>query len=263
VTVTVVTPTRDRPAALLRAMASVAAQVGVAARHVVVGDACPRLADPEFRARLAAAHASATVLNVTPQSHPDLPQDYLPARLAYLRNVGISEAAGPYVAHLDDDNAYRPDHLASLVAALDAHEGAEAAYSWRRLLGADGDEFVPAGEDPWHPDRAARAESYERLRRAGIFEPGSPVVRDELRAGGRIYARVDTSEYLVRRSLHDRIPFPTRFSRWQRQLGLTEDMAFSHALVKQRVVVARSERPTLDYYMGGYSNVDALPKLVG
>jgi glycosyltransferase involved in cell wall biosynthesis len=251
-TVTVVTPTRDRPDTLLRAMASVAAQVGVYTEHIVVGDDCPWLARPESRRRLAAEFPTATVLR--PPSRPARSAGYLPARLAHLRNLGVRHGHGDYVAHLDDDNVFQPEHLSSLVATLEAVDGAEAAHSWRRLLTADGREFVPDGEDPWHPDPAGRAEAYERLRRAGVFSPGSPIVRDALRVGGRILARVDTSEYLVRRSLHARIPFPERFNRWQQQLEITEDLAFSHALIKARVVVARSGRATLDYYMGGYSN---------
>lgn len=249
VTVTVVTPTRDRPDLLLRAMASVAAQTGVRTEHIVVGDQCPWLARPQSRRLLAARFPAATIVDA-----PRRTDGYLPAHLARLRNLGIRRGRGDYTAHLDDDNVFHPEHLSSLVAALEAEDGAEAAHSWRRLLTADGHEFVPDGADPWHPDPAGRAEAYERLRKAGVFVPGSPIVHDELRAGGRILARVDTSEYLVRRSLHDRIPFPERFNRWQQRLEITEDLAFSHALIRARVVVARSERATVDYYMGGYSN---------
>ncbi|NUR32088.1 MAG: glycosyltransferase, partial [Catenulispora sp.] len=256
--VTVVTPTKGRPSALLRAAASVVAQEGVRVEHIIVGDDCPALADPAFRAELSDRFPAALVVNVSPATHPDVPMDYLPARLAYLRNLGIARAAGEYVGQLDDDNVLRPDHLRTLIDALESHPGAEAAHSWRRLIGADGKPFVPDGADPWHPDPAARAESYERLRAAGVFVPGSPVVRDTLQANGKIYARVDTSEYLVRRSLHERIPFPTTFNRYQRKLGLTEDMAFSHALIRAGIVVACSRAATLDYHLGGYSNVDAV-----
>lgn len=257
-TVTVVTPTRNRPELLERAMASVAAQEGVRATHVVVGDDCPALASG-WADRLAAAYPRAVIVNVREDTHPGVPRDYLPARLAYLRNLGFQDSPDDFVAHLDDDNTLRPDHLSSLIRALEEQPGAEVAHSWRRLLRADGSEFVPDGADPWHPEPGPEAvASYQRLSEAGVFVPGSPVVRDTLRANGKIYARVDTSEYLVRRSLHERIPFPTRFNRWQQALGLTEDMAFSHALIRNKVEVVCSRRATLDYYMGGYSNIAAL-----
>jgi hypothetical protein len=37
-------------------------------------------------------------------------------------------------------------------------------------------------------------------------------------------------------------------------LELAEDFVFSYELVRRRVVVACSEEPTLENYMGGYSN---------
>ncbi|MGH8920260.1 MAG: hypothetical protein ACRD0H_18325, partial [Actinomycetes bacterium] len=88
------------------------------------------------------------------------------------------------------------------------------------------------------------------------------VVRDALRIDGRVLARVDTSEYLARRTLLRRLPFPERYSPARQKLGYTEDLAFSHELVKHRVVVACSRQPTLDYYLGGYSNRDAVADLL-
>ncbi|MCX5205055.1 glycosyltransferase [Streptomyces sp. NBC_00237] len=257
--VTVVTPTKGRPHLLTRALASVARQEGVAVQHVVVGDDCPHLADPEALRTLRARFPHAEFLNVTPDAFPDLPSDYLPARLSRLRNLGIVRAHGDYVAHLDDDNAYHPDHLRTLVAALEADEESEVAYSWRHLRQSDGSDFVPDGEDPWHPVPGRRAASYATLVEQGVFVPGSAVVRDAMRVvDGRTLSRVDTNELLVRRDTHRRIPFPTDFSVWQRILETTEDMAFCQALQQHGTVSVCSERATVDYYMGGYSNAAAL-----
>ncbi|WP_428964852.1 glycosyltransferase family 2 protein [Micromonospora fluostatini] len=252
--VSVVTLTRDRPRQLRRAMASVVAQRGVRVEHIVLGDDCPYLGDPAAGESLRRQFPAA-VLRVVHGSADD--GEYLPARLARLRNEGIGLASGEYVAQLDDDNAYHPEHLRSLVDALAAEPGAQVAHSWRRLLTEDGRPFVPDGEDPWHPDPQQRAESYRQLVGWGVLEPGSNVVRDTLRAAGIPITRVDTSEYLVRRDLHARIPFPTRYPSWRRRRGYTEDLAFSIELVRQGVPVTCSQRATLDYYMGGYSNADA------
>jgi hypothetical protein len=247
--VTVVTVTRDRPDQLLRAAASVAAQEGVRVEHVVIGDNCPALAGT-LASELRRRFPSLLWVNVGPTEDGG---GYLPSRLAFLRNLGSRVGGGKLIAQLDDDNAFQPDHLSSLRQALAARPEAQVAHSWRRLLATNGQPFVPRS-DPWHPDPGRREASYDHLVSLGVFEPGSPVVRDRLRAAGRVVARVDTSEFLIRRELHERMPWPTTFSRAQQSLGFTEDLVFSHQLVKRGVEVACSERATLDYYMGGYSN---------
>ncbi|MFI1718201.1 glycosyltransferase family A protein [Streptomyces litmocidini] len=258
-TVTVVTPTKGRPALLERALRSVAAQEGVTAVQVVVGDDCPFLGDEVIRRTLEVEFPHARFVNVEPADHPLMPRDYLPARLAYLRNLGISLAETPYVAHLDDDNAYAPDHLSSLVDLLERTPGAEVAHSWRRLLTHAGADFVPDGEDPWHPIARQRAASYRSLADQGVFVPGSSVVRDAMRViDGKLLSRVDTNELLVRRETHARIPFPTEYTVWQRILETTEDMALCQELLRHGVSTVCSERPTVDYYMGGFSNAAAL-----
>ena len=44
------------------------------------------------------------------------------------RNAGLAVATGELIAYLDDDNAWRPDHLALLVKALDDNPAAGFAY---------------------------------------------------------------------------------------------------------------------------------------
>ncbi|UGY93309.1 glycosyltransferase family A protein [Streptomyces gobiensis] len=261
--VCVVTPTKNRPDRLIRAMASVKAQVGVASRHIVLGDNCRFLADPRNVEKLRGRFPEATIHNVRRSDLADVPEEeleYVVGRLAHLRNRGIEMADAEYVAHLDDDNVFHPTHLRSLMDVLWTNPAAQAAHSWRRLLTREGVELIPDGEDPWYGEPAKRAQSYERLRALGIFEPGSCVMRDTLRVGDQIRG-VDTSELLVRSSLHERIPFPTRFSREQRRLGYTEDLAFSRELVRQEVPVLCSRQATVDYYMGGHSNSRAFVEL--
>jgi glycosyltransferase involved in cell wall biosynthesis len=47
------------------------------------------------------------------------------------RNHGLSLAKGDLVAYLDDDNAWRPDHLERLVAALE--DDPQADFAWSRM----------------------------------------------------------------------------------------------------------------------------------
>lgn len=248
--VSVVTLTRGRLARLLQAVDSVAAQRGVAVEHIVLGDACPELEDPRVRAELAGRHPHLVVRNV-PRTRE---VDYLPARLGQLRNLGVRLARAGYVAQLDDDNAFEPDHLRSLLDALHATAGAEVAHSWRRLYDGEGRPFIPAARDPWRPCSDPDGSSFTTLCRLGVLTVGSNVVRDRLDTAGALLPRIDTSELLVRRGLHVRCPWETSFSRGARRLGFTEDVAFGVALVRQGVRVACSERATLRYRMGGYSN---------
>lgn len=254
--VTVVTLTHDRPELLRRAMRSVTAQTGVAFRHVVIGDECPALADEDFATSVREEFPAALVRNVA--RGPDAASEYLPARLGALRNLGARQDDGAFVAQLDDDNTFQPDHLSSLVHALESAPDAGAAHSWRRLLRPDGSPYIPDGADPWHPDPELRAESYDRLEQAGVFQRGSAVVRDTFMADGKVVARVDTSEFLVRRELIERIGFPARFSRARQRLQWTEDYVFALELARAGVRVVSTCRATLDYRMGGYSNRDAM-----
>jgi glycosyltransferase involved in cell wall biosynthesis len=252
--VTVVTPTHNRPAELARAMASVAAQSGVHVEHLVFGDNCPTLADPSVVRDLSERFPHAVIVNVTGAEHAALPQDYLPARIGALRNKGIAAARGDWIAQLDDDNEFEPDHLSSLLGCLAANQGVEVAHSWRMLVSPDGSPYEITGENPWHPDPELRAPSYERLVELGVFEPASSVVRDALRAGGKEFNGVDTSELLVSRRMHERFLFPTTYSRWWQKLEWTEDYAWCVLLDRAKVPMVCNEKPTLRYYMGGYSN---------
>lgn len=86
------------------------------------------------------------------------------------KNVGIKNATGEFVALLDDDNTWRPDHLSALVRELDAEPGLTAVYCDRWVHDLDGN----------IPDRMGIAFDY------------SP---------GRLMAHnyIDTSDVLIRR----------------------------------------------------------------
>lgn len=45
------------------------------------------------------------------------------------KNRGIERASGDYIAYLDDDNEWRPDHLAKLVAAIESDYSTDMVYS--------------------------------------------------------------------------------------------------------------------------------------
>ncbi|MFD2091858.1 glycosyltransferase family 2 protein [Blastococcus deserti] len=138
--VTTVIPTFRRPELLLRAVESALAQTVEDNLLLVVDDGggLPPLPDHP-RLRAVSLSRNSAVLGV-------------------VRNVGIRLSSSTYVAFLDDDNEWRPDHLAVALDRLEA--GADLVYTAlerrrsdgtvldllgaeydRRLL-ADGDNYV-------------------------------------------------------------------------------------------------------------------------
>jgi GT2 family glycosyltransferase len=120
--VSVVLPTYRRGTLLKKAVASALAQDYANLDMIVVGDACPDL-DPSWFKN----EPRVRVLNL-PSNHG--------AGGAVPRNFGIMLAAGGLVAYLDDDNAWTPDHISSLYAALRA-EGSAFAFSSMSVDGKD------------------------------------------------------------------------------------------------------------------------------
>ena len=132
--VSVVTPTWQRYVLLLdRCIPSVAAQT-VSVEHVVVSDG----PDPQLRALL----AGLDVVYAEVDQHYDDPVKVG----ARARNRGLEVATGDFIAYLDDDNAFRPQHIERLAAALE-NSGRDFAYS-RMYRHGLGDEV--GGEPPEH-----------------------------------------------------------------------------------------------------------------
>ena len=127
--ISVVTPTWKRVNLLERAAQSVLTQDYANLEMVVVGDACPDLWDfigkyknPKIR-----------VFNLQ-KNHG--------AGGAEPRNHAIMAAAGNFIAYLDDDNAWKPDHLSSVYEALRRAE-ASFAFSSMEVEGVDMGFTVP------------------------------------------------------------------------------------------------------------------------
>ncbi|MFC4036706.1 glycosyltransferase family A protein [Streptomyces polygonati] len=253
--VSVITPTRGRLDSLRRAMESVRRQTLPRVEHIVLGDDCPDLGRGGIREALAREFPAARIGNLPPRA--DGPA-YRPARTARVRNRGIATARGRFIAHLDDDNAFEPGHLASLTAVLEADAEAVAAHSWRRLFDPEGRPFVPAGLNPWMADRAASARNYADLAGSDVFRPGSNVMRDRIRGrNGERFLLVDTSELMVRAGFHREHPFRTAYTDHEMESGLCEDRAWCVDVIGSGHRIAESRQVTLSYAMGGYSNAVA------
>jgi glycosyltransferase involved in cell wall biosynthesis len=177
--VSVILPTKDRPALLQDALASLVAQDYPHWEAIVVNDGgadittLAQAADPQGRVRVI-AHATSRGL---------------PAA----RNTGLEQARGEIICYLDDDDLYRQDHLATVVAAM--RQGAAVVYvDCERVT----EELTPAGRsERWRDRPYAYADfSLERLfvtnyipiitcahhrdclTEAGLFDEALPLFED-------------------------------------------------------------------------------------
>ena len=117
--VTVVTPTwQRRETVLARCVPSVLAQDYPHVEHVVVSDG----PDPELEALAADVASDRVRFEFLPEHDPAARWGHW----ARLRGIGL--AKGDIIAYLDDDNAFRPDHLSAIVGKMLA-EDADFGYS--------------------------------------------------------------------------------------------------------------------------------------
>lgn len=127
--VTTVIPTYKRADSLAAAVESALAQTVTEHLVIVVDDGggqVPPLPDDPRLVVVGLAHNTAV--------------------LGVVRNVGIRLAKSPFVAFLDDDNTWEPDHLATCLAALEARPNErayrlDAVYTALRRVTPDGREM--------------------------------------------------------------------------------------------------------------------------
>lgn len=133
--VTVIVPTRRRPAFLVEALDSVRRQTFTAWRCIVAVDG----EDPETTGILTAIEAAEPRI-----SHVVVREGGSAARV---RNAGLALADTPCVAFLDDDDVWRDDKLALQHAVFVAHPGTVLTCSQIREFGQR-DALWPAGPLP-------------------------------------------------------------------------------------------------------------------
>jgi len=245
--VSVITPTVTCGPALQRALSAVQRQEYPNLEHVVIGDACAGPALSRLRA-LAGIGESAVPLRVVngPDPLPDV-ATYRPARAAHARTVGAQAALGALLAFLDDDNEYEPHHVSALVEALEERPDLQAVHGWRQIVNADGSPYL-APSSPWESDPERARRDYDGFVAEGGWLPGTNLLRDLLECN-----TVDSSCWLLRRALLDRVPFRLTYTVAERAARLGEDVAFCLDLQRQGVPVGVVPRHSVRYYLGGFS----------
>ena len=117
--VSVVVRTRDRPDLLRQALGSLASQTFRDFEAVVVNDSDA----PLPASALEAGGASVRVVSPGP-----------PHGRSRAANAGLEAALGRWVAYLDDDDLFLPDHLGTLAGALEGQDRFQAAFTGALLV---------------------------------------------------------------------------------------------------------------------------------
>lgn len=246
--ISVVTVTRRRPLLLRRAIAAVQRQPrDIPVEHRIIIDDCPATA-----AMLAALAPGPGLIW---QQAARAPADRSgPGRVGALRNLGVAAARGRWIAFLDDDNDWEPEHLPSLLALARA-SGVPAVHSGMRIFHRDG---CPYRENrvPWDRDPAIARAKFRQLVEAGVAAWDSNIFLDradppEDPAGVQ---SVDTGEWLFARSLLREIPFRTLFDAADAETLTGEDDKLMMDLLHAGHRPVSTGTPTLHYYVGGFSN---------
>jgi glycosyltransferase involved in cell wall biosynthesis len=266
----VITVTRQRPHLLRRAMASVHAQdYPGPIDHLIVADDDPEAAGvvdsaptrPGLRLSMRLVERPHDEVDETPG---DRRRVY--PRLARLLNEGVRACDTNWVSILDDDNAYEPNHLSSLLQCAKTN-GAVAAHSGRQLLWADGEPFL---DEMWHTvkdpteshriynlmcdrglrvrgtnillDRADPASAVEKLRASSVARPEDPVFL------------VDQNVWLIRRDVLLAHPVPEDFDDEDYATNTAPDDKLLARLLVNGIRLFPTGLPTVQYYLGGISN---------
>lgn len=118
--VSIIMRTFNRPAMLRRALASVQAQTWENREVMVINDGGEDVADviAEFDGML-----DINYISFSPETKPGR---------CGAANAGMKAATGDYIAYLDDDDIYYPEHLSSLMQKV-ADTGARCVYSFANL----------------------------------------------------------------------------------------------------------------------------------
>lgn len=135
--VSVITPTWHRHDLLLgRCIPSVQAQVYPHIEHVIVSDG----QDPELAEKITGLHGAIRF--------DQLDNDRRGGEWGVVPRLrGLELAEGDLIAYLDDDDAYRKDHVVTLVEALEEHPEAGFAYTQMASHPAFGDTAIIGGPE--------------------------------------------------------------------------------------------------------------------
>lgn len=185
-------------------------------------------------------------------------------RIARLFNLGARSARAPWITFLDDDNEFESTHLESLRRLAHA-EKAPAVHSGRCVYWGDGSPYLDP-VFPWAADHGEGLRIHALLRQRGTWVPRTNVLRDTVDVSAPTFRNstvmtaadptflVDQNVWLLHRELVLRLPFPETFSEEEIAMNTCPDDKFLEVLVRNRIPIVNSGKPTVRYFLGGVSN---------
>ncbi|MCA3642768.1 MAG: glycosyltransferase family 2 protein [Methylobacterium sp.] len=263
--VTVLTLTRRRPSSLRRAITSVQRQTYAGAiEHIVISDDDPDTVRALSTTVSTAKRSIRVVLEARPEAMAaQADRAYVYPRLGQLLNRGVAEAGSAWVAFLDDDNEYEPEHLSSLVECA-VRTGAPAVHSGRKMFWRDGAPYL----DPVFPGAPNRQEGrriYDLMCQRGVWVRGTNILLDRVDPGEHTFRNstvigphdpiflVDQNVWMLRKSMLMAIPFPESISDIDILENTCPDDKLLESLVRLGTNISRTDQPTVKYYLGGIS----------
>lgn len=268
--VTVLTLTRHRAAMLQRAIASVAQQDyrGQIEHLVIVDDDDETYRQLRHTRSLRPGHSVRAVLVPREAGQGFSPDDRrrVYARISELLNLGVRESSFPWIAFLDDDNEYLPEHLRQLWEFA-IERRLDAVHSARRVVRPDGSPYL----EPVFPGARDRAEG-ERIYRImcdrGVWVEGTNILQDRADRGHASQTNstemtrddpvllVDQNLWLMRKAVLAVDPFPSDWTDDDAHRNTCPDDRFLIGLIAQGVRFESNRAPSVRYYLGGVSNGD-------
>jgi glycosyltransferase involved in cell wall biosynthesis len=267
--ITVITLTRRRRELLKRAIASVYSQdYPGCIDHLIMIDDCAEtleeLGDMESSSRRRLIpHFESKAFGEMTDGREGL--DVVYPRIARLLNVGVGVSDSQWIAFLDDDNEYEPNHLSSLVDCA-VRNDCSAVHSFRKVFHADGSPYLDP-HFPWARDPEEGKRIYELMCSRGVWVRNSNILKDRAGPSGLAPFRnstilsardpvllVDTSVWLLERSLLMKYPVPEAFSEEDFRNNTAPDDKLLELLLENKVRIVATGLPTLRYYLGGISN---------
>lgn len=247
-TVTVITVTRDRPQLLKRAILSVQRQDFLGSiKHLILFDSD----DSDTRNFL---ETLSTNPNLSWESVSLNGEKAHVERVAKLRNFGVIKANSKWICFLDDDNEFSPDHISQLVK-LATKKRLRAVYSDLMIRNNDGSPFL-GNYDPWIQNPVESKNAYDKLVQLGVFIPLSNITKtnNAMIKPGDITWAVDMGTWLLLRDLLLEIPFCEEYTKEDLETNVGEDEKLSWDLIRKKEPMDCTGKPTLIYYLGGFSN---------
>lgn len=246
--ISVITLTRYRPIEVRRAILSVQSQTESAAEHIVLIDGDRRV-EESVKEFVNSNNIKRCKVHFVSRASSDVSGV---GRSSVLRNLGVQMAKNPWVAFLDDDNEWLPNHLSSL-KSLASQKSSPAVYSEVALLTAKGKPYLER-KWPWAHSREEGEQKYRDYVAQGVLVPGSNVIHNRPEVKD---VPVDTSAWLLDRNLLLSVPFQEKFSADDARTLTSEDDKLYYSLLERQIQLACTYQPTLLYYLGGYSNSNA------